>query len=76
MKYGRVLLLGAAEAGKTSLTRGLMNESFQEDEGRTIVANVHTVKPVRRTWAKAGESYWESVNEEDEIEELAQIWWR
>ena len=73
VKYGRVLLLGAAEAGKTSLTHSLMNEPFQEDEERTIVADVHTVKPVRRTWAKAGKSYWESVNKEDEIKELAQL---
>ena len=71
VKYGRILLLGDAEAGKTSLTRDLMNEPFQEDEGRTIVADVHAVKPIRCTWVKAGESYWESVNKEDEINELA-----
>ena len=71
MKYGRVLLLGAAEAGKTSLTHGLMNEPFQKEEERTRVAQLHTVKPISCTWAKAGKLYWESVSEEDEINELA-----
>ena len=71
VKYRHVLLLGAAEAGKTSLTRGLMNKPFQAHQGRTIVADLHTVKSA--TWAKAGKSYWESVNQEDEIKELAHV---
>ena len=70
--YARVMMVGPGGVGKSSLLRGLMNQSLPRDAESTILADTKTVKP--QLWAKAGESadsYWAEVTEEDEIEELA-----
>ena len=74
--YGRVSFLGPAAVGKTSLKLGLMNEPLPAVPESTNVADVHIVKPVNYQWARAGSSmstFWEEVNEKDEVEEMAQL---
>ena len=65
-------MVGPGGVGKSSLLRGLMNQSLPQDAESTILADTKTVKP--QFWAKAGEaydSYWAEVTNQDEIEELA-----
>ena len=70
MSYGRVMFLGPAAVGKTSLRHGLMNEPLPDKANSTVLA--HT-RPVRYSWAKTGGSssvhHWTEVSEEDEISE-------
>ena len=65
-------MVGPGGVGKSSLLRGLMNQSLLRDAESTILADTKTMKP--QFWAKAGESadsYWAEVTDQDEIEELA-----
>ena len=79
--YGRLMLLGPADAGKTCFKRGLMNLPFDNKTDSTVLANIQSVKPgdavrpVSREWMKQSEGIrgWSEVSEEDEIEELAQL---
>ena len=74
--YGRVSLLGPAAVGKTSLKHGLMNKPLPAHPESTLVAGVHTLKPVSYQWARAGSpetDYWKEVSERDEVEEMAQL---
>ena len=67
--YTRIMLLGPAGAGKSSLKRGLMSKPFDSRMNSTIVADVQSV---RHEWAQAGDQ-WRDVTPEDEVEELAQL---
>ena len=65
-------MVGPGGVGKSSLLRGLMNQSLPRDAGSTVLADTKVVK--QQFWAKAGESadsYWAEVTDEDEIIELA-----
>ena len=76
VSYGRVMLLGPAAVGKTSLKHGLMNKPLPSAPESTVIADVSTVKPVSYEWAKAGntgEDFWKQVTPEDEIMEIAQL---
>ena len=44
--YSRVMLFGAAGAGKSSLKHGLMHQPFDLKIDSTIVATVESVQPV------------------------------
>ena len=65
-------MVGPGGVGKSSLLRGLMNQSLPQDAESTILADTKTVMP--QFWAKAGESadsYWAEATDEDEIKELS-----
>ena len=67
-------MVGPGGVGKSSLLRGLMNQSILRDAESTILADTKVVK--RQFWVKAGESadsYWAEATDEDEIEELVRL---
>ena len=81
--YSRIMLLGPAGAGKTSLKRGLMNLRFDPKTNSTIVANVESVstirpeypirltypmRPVDHQWTTAE---WRELTRDDELDELS-----
>ena len=69
VSYGRVMLLGLAAAGKTSLMHGLMNESLPDKAESTVLASTRSI---RNYWVKteqSHESYWAQVTIKDEIRE-------
>ena len=81
--YSRIMLLGPAGAGKTSLKRGLMNLRFDPKTNSTVVANVESVstirpeypirlpypvRPVDHQWTTAE---WRELTRDDELDELA-----
>ena len=51
MSYGRIMLLGPAAVGKTSLRHGLINEPLPDKANSTVLA--HT-RPVKYYWIKSG----------------------
>ena len=81
--YSRIMLIGSAGVGKSSLKRGLMHLPFDARINSTIIADVQSVRPnvpllrpVGFQWAMAGDECnkgWRGVTPEDEIEELAQL---
>ena len=81
--YSRIMLIGSAGVGKSSLKRGLLNLPFDARMNSTIVAdiqsiqpNVPSLRPVGLEWAMAGDECnigWRGVTTEDEIQELAQL---
>ena len=68
MTYGRVMMIGAGGAGKTSLRHGLMKKQLPKMAFSTLLANSLSVKC---QWAGALGQSWVEIEEEDEIEELA-----
>ena len=69
VSYGRVMLLGLAAAGKTSLMLALMNELLPDKADSTVLASTRSI---RNYWVKteqSHESYWAQVTTEDEIRE-------
>ena len=72
MSYGRIMFLGPAAVGKTSLRHGLMNEPLPDKANSTVLA--HT-RPVKYSWVKSGghTCYMAEVSEEDEISENLQL---
>ncbi|XP_011409075.1 PREDICTED: uncharacterized protein LOC105315987, partial [Amphimedon queenslandica] len=71
--YARLMLLGSAGTGKTSLKRSLMEEPFNPHTTSTIVSDVSTVRPFGHKWQTRRGSRWRETTEEDEIEELAHL---
>ena len=73
VSYGRIMLLGPAAVGKTSLRHGFMNEPLPDKANSTVLA--HT-RPVKHYWVKSGRHsicYWAEMSEEDEISENLQL---
>ena len=73
MSYGRIMFLGPAAVGKTSLRHGLMNEPLPNKANSTVLAHTRSVKYY---WVKIGRHsvcYWAEVSEEDEISENLQL---
>ena len=71
--YARLMLLGSAGTGKTSLKRSLMEEPFNPHTTSTIVSDVSSVRPFRHEWQTVRGRKWREATEEDEIEELAHL---
>ena len=65
--YCRVMLLGPAGAGKSSLKRGLMKLPFDSNIDSTIVANIQSLD---FQWATAE---WRELNKDDEFDELSRL---
>ena len=70
MSYGRVMMIGAGGAGKTSLRHGLMKNPLPKMAFSTLLANSLSVKC---QWAGASSQRWGEIDEEDEIDELATL---
>ncbi|XP_019861742.1 PREDICTED: probable serine/threonine-protein kinase pats1, partial [Amphimedon queenslandica] len=70
--YARLMLLGSAGTGKTSLKRSLMEEPFNPHTTSTIVSDVSSVRPFGHKWQTRGNK-WSEATEEDEIKELARL---
>ena len=71
--YGRIMFLGSAAVGKTSLRHGLMNQPLPDKANSTILAET---RPVKYEWAMTGGlsgKQWAEVSEEDEIAEEIRI---
>ena len=68
--YGRVMMIGAGGAGKTSLRHGLMNNLLPAMAFSTLLANSLRVKC---QWAGVSGQRWTEIAEEDEINELATL---
>ena len=69
VSYGRVMLLGLAAAGKTSLMHGLMNQLLPDKLESTVLPRTQSI---RNYWVKTEQchkSYWAQVTIEDEIRE-------
>ena len=69
VSYGRVMLLGLAAAGKTSLMHRLMNKPLPGKANSTVLASTRSI---RNYWVKTKRSYescWAQVTIKDEIRE-------
>ena len=67
--YGRIMFLGPAAVGKTSLRHGLMNQPLPDKANSTILAET---RPVKYNWAMTGNvsgKQWVEISEEDELAE-------
>ncbi|XP_019859718.1 PREDICTED: uncharacterized protein LOC109587952 [Amphimedon queenslandica] len=71
--YARLMLLGSAGTGKTSLKRSLMEEPFNPHTTSTIVSDVSSVRPFGHKWQTMRDKKWRKVTEEDELEEIARL---
>ena len=75
--YGRVMLLGSAGVGKSSLKRSLMKLPWQPNTTSTIISDVSCVRPFGHDWCTMSledtDDKWKEVTFEDEIEEMAQL---
>ena len=70
MTYGRVMMIGAGGAGKTSLRHGLMKNLLPKMASSTLLANALSVKC---QWAGACGQRWVEIDDNDEINELATL---
>ena len=72
MSYGRIMFLGPAAVGKTSLRHGLMNEPLPDKANSTVLA--HT-RPVKYSWVKSGghSCYMAEVSKYDELYEFSKL---
>ena len=72
MSYGRIMFLGPAAVGKTSLRHGLMNKPLPDKANSTVLAHTH---PVKYSWVKSGghSCYMAEVSEDDELSEFSQL---
>ncbi|XP_019851002.1 PREDICTED: uncharacterized protein LOC109581378, partial [Amphimedon queenslandica] len=71
--YARLMLLGSAGTGKTSLKRSLMEKPFNPHTTSTIVSDVSSVRPFGHEWQTMREKKWREATKEDEIQELAHL---
>ena len=71
--YARLMLLGSAGTGKTSLKHSLMEEPFNRHTTSTIVSDVSSVRPFGHKWQTMRENKWREATEEDEIDELSHL---
>ena len=69
--YSRVMFLGAAGVGKTSLRRSLMRQPWECGATSTVVADLHTVRPSE--WVEGGLQQWQQITHDDEINEMAKL---
>ena len=69
--YGRVMLIGEAGVGKSTLLGALMNKPVTAEATSTIMADT---KGVKCQWKRCGTGdnvQWHDITEEDELKELA-----
>ena len=74
--YGRIMLLGTAGVGKTSLKRSLMKLPWESDTTSTIISEVSCVRPFGHQWYNMSledDDKLIEVTDEDEIDEMAKL---
>ena len=71
VSYGRIMLIGLAAAGKTSLIHGLMNQ-LPDKANSTILASTRSVKYYWIKTEKGRYSHWTELSNEDKTQEVAQ----
>ena len=71
--YSRVMLIGSGGVGKTSLRRSLMRQPWESGATSTVVADLHSVRPIQREWVEGMEGQWKELTHEDEIDEIAHL---
>ena len=72
--YGRMMLLGTARVGKSSLKRSLMKLPFECKSPSTFVADFNSVRPLYE-WQAAdlGDDVFRVITVDDDLDELAQL---
>ena len=74
--YGRIMLLGTAGVGKTSLKRSLMKLHWEPDTTSTIISEVNCVRPFGHQWYNMSledDDKLIKVTDNDEMEEMAKL---
>lgn len=71
--YSRIMLVGSGGVGKTSLRRSLMRQPWESGANSTVVAELHSVRPVQREWVEGMEGQWKELTHDDEIDEIAHL---
>ena len=73
--HGRIMFLGTARVGKSSLKRSLMKKPFDSKILSTVVCKVSTLQPLYecQTTDLGDDDTWIEVTDEDELNELAQL---
>ena len=74
--YGRIMLLGTAGVGKTTLKRSLMKLPWTPHTKRTPISEVSCVRPFGHQWYNMSlkdDDKLIKVTDEDEIEEMAKL---
>ena len=71
--YSRVMLLGPAGAGKSSLKRGLMHLPFDSNIDSTIFADIQSLRSVRPVGCMWATAEWRELTPDDELDELSQL---
>ena len=73
--YGRIMLLGTAGVGKTSLKRSLMKLPWEPHNTSTIISEVSCLRPFGHQWYNKSleDDKLIEVTDEDEIDEMAKL---
>ena len=74
--YGRIMLLGTAGVGKTSLKRSLMKLPWEPDTTSTNISEVNCVRPFGHQWYNMSledDDKLIEVTDKDEIDEMAKL---
>ena len=74
--YARIMFLGAAGVGKTSLKRSLMRQRWNPHIDSTVLSDVDSFRPIGREWqtlCHEEEEKWREVTEEDELNEMGEL---
>ena len=73
--YGRIMLLGTAGVGKTSLKRSLMKLPWESDTTSTSISEVSCLRPFGHQWYNTSleDDKLIEVTDKDEIDEMAKL---
>ena len=71
MSYGRVMFIGEAGVGKSTLLGALMSAPVAAEATSTILADTKEVKYQWKRCGKGDNPHWCDVTDADEIKELA-----
>ena len=73
VSYGRVMFIGEAGVGKSTLLGALMNKPTMAEATSTIMADTKELKCQWKRFDDKDCAYWCDITEEDEIKELAML---
>ena len=71
--YGRVMFIGEAGVGKSTLLGALMNKPLAAEATSTVMADTREVKCQWKRFGTEEDAYWCDLTEEDEVKELAML---
>ena len=69
--YGRVMFIGEAGVGKSTLLGALMNQPLAAEATSTVMADTREVRCQWKQFGMKEDAYWCDLTEEDEVKELA-----